>query len=254
MRRRRSHCDRERDGGTVVVIDSGDLSSVEKPALTGKALVTSVTNRFRTSVEDATVDDHIFSILKPANSDDLIREEDFVRDERLPYWADVWPSSLVLASKLLELEGRGQNALELGCGVGLSTLAATKAGFNVLSTDYYEDALDVTRANVFRNLGSFARTRLVDWRHLPDDLGEFELVFASDVLYEKEYAELLPIILGRVLTPGGLALIADPGRVAAPVFVESCARVGLVIREKETRPFEVGEIRQKIDIYTVARG
>jgi predicted nicotinamide N-methyase len=197
------------------------------------------------------VDAHTFSILKPANSDDLIREEDFVKDERLPYWADVWPSSLILAGKLLGLKGRGKTALELGCGVGLSTLAATTAGYDVLSTDYYEDALDVTRANVFRNLGKLARTRLVDWRHLPNDLGQFDLVFASDVLYEKEYAELLPVILDRLLVPSGLALIADPGRVAAPVFVEACVVHGLVVRQKETRPFEAGEIKQKIDIYEI---
>lgn len=230
----------------------GDLSALEKAAvLDGEALVVALTRRFRTSVEDATVDAHTFSILKPANSDDLIREEDFVKDERLPYWADVWPSSIILAGKLLELDGHGKSALELGCGVGLSTLAASSAGFDVLSTDYYEDALDVTRANVFRNLGTIARTRLVDWRHLPVDLGTFDLVFASDVLYEKEYAELLPVLLRGLLTPGGLALIADPGRVAAPVFVEACAAHGLVIRGKETRPFEAGEIRQKIDLYEI---
>jgi predicted nicotinamide N-methyase len=233
---------------------SGDLSALGKAAvLDGEALVGALTRRFRTSVEDATVDAHTFSILKPANSDDLIREEDFVRDERLPYWADLWPSSIILAGKLLELEGHGKTALELGCGVGLSTLAATSAGFDVLSTDYYEDALDVTRANVFRNLGTIARTRLVDWRHLPKDLGTFDLVFASDVLYEKEYAELLPVLLRGLLAPGGMALIADPGRVAAPVFVEACAAHGLVIRDKETRPFEAAEIRQKIDLYEIGR-
>jgi predicted nicotinamide N-methyase len=236
------------------VIDKGDLSNVDQSVLAGNALVTALNRRFRTSVEDATVDAHTFSILKPANSDDLIREEDFVKDERLPYWADVWPSSLILAGKLLELKGRGKTALELGCGVGLSTLAATKAGYDVLSTDYYEDALDVTRANVFRNLGKFARTRLVDWRHLPDDLGQFDFVFASDVLYEKEYAELLPVILDRVLAASGTALIADPGRVAAPIFVEACLQHRLVIRQKETRPFEVGEISQKIDLYEIGRG
>jgi predicted nicotinamide N-methyase len=235
------------------VIDKGDLSNLDHSVLAGDALVSALNRRFRTSVEDATVEAHTFSILKPANSDDLIREEDFVKDERLPYWADVWPSSLILAGKLLGLKGRGKTALELGCGVGLSTLAATTAGYDVLSTDYYEDALDVTRANVFRNLGKLARTRLVDWRHLPDDLGRFDLAFASDVLYEKEYAELLPVILDRVLVPGGIALIADPGRVAAPVFVEACAQHGLVIREKETRPFEVGEIKQKIDLYEIGR-
>ena len=232
---------------------SGDLSALGKSAvLDGEALVVALTSRFRTSVEDATVDARTFSILKPANSDDLIREEDFVKDERLPYWADVWPSSIILAGKLLELEGHGKTALELGCGVGLSTLAATSAGFDVLSTDYYEDALDVTRANVFRNLGTIARTRLVDWRHLPVDLGTFDLVFASDVLYEKEYAELLPVLLRGLLAPGGMALIADPGRVAAPVFVEACGIHGLVIREKETRPFAAGEIRQKIDLYNIS--
>ncbi len=235
------------------MIDNGDLSNIDRSLLAGDALVTALNRRFRTSVEDATVDAHTFSILKPANSDDLIREEDFVKDERLPYWADVWPSSLILAGKLLELKGRGKTALELGCGVGLSTLAATKAGYDVLSTDYYEDALDVTRANVFRNLGKQARTRLVDWRHLPDDLGRFDLVFASDVLYEKEYAELLPVILVRVLAPNGIALIADPGRVAAPIFIEACLQHGLVIRQKETRPFEAGEIKQKIDLYEVGR-
>ena len=78
-------------------------------------------------------------------------------------------------------------------------------------------------------------------------------MFASDVLYEKEYAELLPILLRRLLVPGGIALIADPGRVAAPIFVEGCASSGLDILEKETRPFEAGEIKQKIDIYEVAR-
>lgn len=176
-----------------------------------------------------------------------------MKDERLPYWADVWPSSILLAEKLLELIGRGKTALELGCGVGLSTLAATTAGFDVLSTDYYIDALDVTRANIFRNLGRSAKTRLVDWRHLPPDLGRFDLVFASDVLYENEYAALLPVILDGVIGPGGMALIADPGRVAAPIFVEACGANGLEIRRKETRPFEAGEIRQSINIYEIFR-
>jgi hypothetical protein len=56
-----------------------------------------------------------------------------------------------------------------------------------------------------------------------------------------------------LLAPTGIALIADPGRVAAPVFVEACADHGLAIRNKETRPFEAGEIKQKIDIYEIAR-
>src|SRR5258705_12446898 len=227
------------------MIDGGNPSDIGTriPVLDGGGLVGAPPRRFRTSVEDATVDEHTFSILKPANPDDLIKEEDFVKDERLPYWADLWPSSIILAGKLLELDGHGRSALELGCGVGLSTLAATSAGFDVLSTDYYEDALDVTRANAFRNLGKIARTRLVDWRHLPLDLGTFDLIFASDVLYEQEYAKLLPVLLRGLLSSDGIVLIADPGRVAAPVFVEACLGHGLVVRAEEPRPLEPGEIK-----------
>jgi predicted nicotinamide N-methyase len=86
------------------------------------------------------------------------------------------------------------------------------------------------------------------------DLGTFDLVFASDVLYENEYAKLLPVLLRGLLSSRGIALIADPGRVAAPVFVEACAEYGLSIRKKETRPFEAAEIKQKIDIYEIGSG
>jgi hypothetical protein len=50
----------------------------------------------------------------------------------------------------------------------------------------------------------------------------------------------------------GIALIADPGRVAALTFVEACEKSRLAILLKETRPFEAGEIKQRIDIYEVA--
>ena len=73
---------------------SGDLSALGKAAvLDGEALVVALTRRFRTSVEDATVDAHTFSILKPANSDDLIREEEF--EGRAAPMGDVWPSSII---------------------------------------------------------------------------------------------------------------------------------------------------------------
>lgn len=221
--------------------------------LAGDALVASLERRFRTVIVDVPVGDRTYSILKPANADDLIREEDFVKDERLPYWADIWPSSTILAARLCEMDRRSATALELGCGVGLCTIAARSVGFDVLSTDYYEDALEFTRANVFRNLGVEARAMHFDWRHQPSDLGRYDFVFASDVLYEREYAILLPQILDNTLGDQGWALIADPGRVGVPVFLEVCADRGLRVNKDETRPFASGEIRQRIDIYSIRR-
>lgn len=223
--------------------------------LEGAELVDALEQRFVTEVATVELPMRTFSILRPRNSDDLIREEDFVKDERLPYWADIWPSSTILASHLLSLgrvERMRGKGLELGCGVGLVTLAAMIAGYDMLASDYYTDALAFTRANAWRELGREPKTQMIDWRKFPRSARGFDLILASDVLYEKEYAELLPKIFKRALAPGGMVILADPGRIGVPEFMDECKYTGLEIRSKVTHAFAAGEIRQQIDLYEVA--
>ncbi len=225
--------------------------------MVGAELVDALETRFTTTTGDIAVGSDTISILRPRNSDDLIREEDFVKDERLPYWADIWPSSTILAAHLIALSGDGRDrtgrrGLELGCGVGLVTIASLIAGYDMTSTDYYTDALAFTRANAWRNTGRTPEARMMDWRSFPDDARNFDLILASDVLYEKEYARLLPGIFKRALAPGGMVIVADPGRIGVPEFKEECAVTGLVIRDKTTVAFEAEGIKQQIDLYEIA--
>lgn len=229
----------------------------ELSALGGEALGAALEARFDTETVHLIIGDTSLSILRPRNSDDLIREEDFVKDERLPYWADVWPSSIVLASHLVAIGQRSGprrpgRALELGCGVGLVTIGALIAAYHVHATDYYTDALAFTRVNAIRNTGREPSTEMIDWRAFPPSAQGFDLILASDVLYEKEYAKLLPGIFKLALAPGGMALLADPGRIGVPVFEEECAKAGLVIRAKTTSPWSAEGISQQIDIYEIA--
>ena len=115
----------------------------------------------------------------PRNADDLIDEEAFAEDERLPYWADVWPSARVLADRVVSLPVDGRRFLELGCGAGLVSVAAAMAGFDVTATDYYEEALRFTALNVLVNTGVLIDTRAADWRRFPHDNGRFDHVAAS---------------------------------------------------------------------------
>jgi predicted nicotinamide N-methyase len=194
-----------------------------------------------------------YDFLRPRSVDELICEEDFATDGRIPYWADCWPSSRVLAEHVAARSGGGRRLLELGCGIGLVSLAAAAAGFDVLATDYYADALQFTWANAQRHGFLGVDTRLVDWRNLPDDLGTFDVVAASDVLYERPQAALVAAALDRTLAPSGLGLVSDPGRPTAEAFVEQCRQRELVVQCASQVPTTDAGARLTISIYEVRR-
>jgi predicted nicotinamide N-methyase len=217
------------------------------------ALRSRLEREFDTIEEVFTIGGRELVILRPRNADDLITEADYVKDERLPYWADIWPSSMMLAERLLEEKGAGRSLIELGCGAGLCASAAAINGFDVLATDYYDDALLFTELNTHVNAGRAVRTRHVDWSAIPGDLGTFDVVLAADVMYEPRYPAMVADAIDRLMAGAGHALIADPGRIAFPEFITEMETRGLVIAGKDARDFRSGEIQQTITIYRIQR-
>ena len=173
------------------------------------------------------MDHATYRITHPVSADDLIDEDDFDRDERLPYWAELWPSAVALSRHLSGRDLAGTRAIELGCGVGLPTIVALARGATVVATDHYEAALAFTAHNASTNLNREPDMALLDWR-APDigDLGTFDLVFAADVLYERKNAAALADLVPRLLAPGGRAIFADPRRDEAPVFLKMIESLG----------------------------
>ncbi len=230
---------------------SSDLTRDAIETLHGEALDEALARRFLLADETVVIGASSFLLRKPANADHLISEADYVMDERLPYWADLWPSSRKLAETLLVEHGDGRTLLELGCGLGLPTVAAMHAGFRVTATDYYSDALHVTRANAGRNLGREPEVRLVNWRRWPDAFGPFDMVVAADVVYESEYATLVADCIAKALAPNGTALVADPGRVALPGFLLRLPELGLSIVDTTTSAYRDGKINQTIQVMRI---
>ena len=212
------------------------------------ALRADLERRFRTATRTVQIGGRDVELLSPANADDLIREDDFLRDERLPYWADLWPSAQILAEEVRTMRLRGQRVLELGCGLGVVAAAAAMAGAEVTATDYYDDALLFAALNVADATGKTIATRMVDWTSMPADLGKFDVVLASDVLYEHRYAPLVASAIAATLARGGEAIVADPGRIALKAFLEECAELGMVA-EGSRRTYEEGRIKQTITLY-----
>lgn len=178
--------------------------------------------------------DFAVDLLLPRSADELIDDSAFNTDERLPYWADLWPSARALTRWALGATLPAAPILELGSGVGLPSLALAWRGAAVVASDYYPEALEFARVNASRNSIPAPETLLLDWRHPPASLDVFPLILAADVLYERRNGKALAELVPRLTAPGGRVVIADPGRVHAADFFASMEARGWRIREVES--------------------
>ena len=139
-----------------------------------------------------------------------------------PYWSILWRSGVALARELDGVALRGLRVVELGCGLAIPSIAAARAGADVLATDACAEALTLVARNADAN-DVRVETATVEWAE-PGELvrrAPFDLVLATDVLYERASVAQLLSLLPR-LAPE--AWLADPERPAADAFLEQARR------------------------------
>ena len=148
-----------------------------------------------------------------------MNETEFKSEDRFPYWAELWPSSLGLGEHILENRQyfKNKKVLELGCGLGLAGIAARAAEADVLFTDYDPVALEFTRRNFKRNFGYLPEVQLMDWR-FPSLRETYDIIIGADILYERKMLTPLLTFYSQALKDNGWILIAEPGRRMAREF------------------------------------
>jgi predicted nicotinamide N-methyase len=164
-------------------------------------------------------------VRRPPDADALLNEEAFDRNEFLPYWASLWPSAIALARHVAARGLRGARTLELGCGLGLPSIAAARAGGRVTASDWSPAAVAATTENAVRN-GVALETLECSWAEPAPLLARapWDLVLASDVLYERRNGDLLLDLLPRLTGERGEVLLADPDRPPAQAFLARARR------------------------------
>jgi len=161
-------------------------------------------------------------VLQPSEAAELPDDGPVEWAPLMPYWAVLWRSGVALGRELASSRLAGLRVVELGCGLGVPSVVAARAGAEVLATDGSDEALELVERNAREN-GVEVATARVDWT-AADDLvarGPFDLVLAADVLYERASVALLLSLLPRL---GGEVWLADPGRPAAEAFLEQARR------------------------------
>lgn len=142
-------------------------------------------------------------------------EADFGPDERIPYWVELWPASLLLVKWLDRNRNRvqGRTCLDVGCGLGLSACVAADAGAWVIGLDYILDALHYARANTRENqLASVPLWVQMDWRCPGLKPNCLDLIWGADIFYEQRFAQPLIRLFEHALAPGGRVWLAEPER------------------------------------------
>jgi predicted nicotinamide N-methyase len=174
-----------------------------------------------------------------------------VKDERIPYWSELWPSSIAMAEYLEEnpFLVKDKQVLEIGCGLGLPGVVAGALGGKVILTDYLNEALDFATYNWKLNNPNPADTRLLDWRS-PVAIEPADVLLASDVAYESR--SFLPLVkaISQLVKKDGTIIIAEPNRKFAKEFFLSIKQAGYNVQE-EIREVIKDNIRNIISIYFI---
>ena len=149
-----------------------------------------------------------------------------VSREAFPRFGMVWSSSECLAHLLALREFGAQRVLELGCGMALATHVMNARGVNVTALDIHPMAGELLSENCALNESAPVPFVAASWSDEQVYLGLFDLIVASDVLYEPRHAVHLAPFLDRHLSESGEVMIVDPDRGQLSTFLLAMEQLG----------------------------
>jgi len=227
--------------------------------------------RYDVRFEPLTVGDITLELLQIADMEALIDRLTRKAGDgplKLPFWARIWPTSILLSYFLRRLEprtasGEAKTMLEIGAGVGICGLFAAAFGFEATITDIEPDALLFTRINIAKN-GLSANARAVRADFSADRLGRrFDYIIGSEVLYlEDLHQPLLTFFAAHLrLDPEAEIILARDYHRKADTFFRRAASdyhvAERTIGYKETTPGdqdgEKGRVERQLKIITRMR-
>mmetsp|Transcript_2941 Transcript_2941/g.3357 ORF Transcript_2941/g.3357 Transcript_2941/m.3357 type:complete len:268 (+) Transcript_2941:67-870(+) len=147
-------------------------------------------------------------------------------------WEYVWGSSLLLGGMLSLIDMKELQAIEIGGGQGLCSIAAAKSGAEVLMTDLVLDATKLAEKSAKKNgVEERISFKSLDWNKaetVPDEA--FDVVIGSDVLFYRGTVRPVAKCMFKTLRPGGVALLADPCRLNVDDFVDKVEELGMTTK------------------------
>jgi predicted nicotinamide N-methyase len=169
--------------------------------------------RYQT-IEVGDMDIHLCTLRDKQQFSDPEGEADImgISSATWPLFGVVWPSSIVLANHMLDYDIRNKRILEIGCGMALSSLLLNERMADITATDYHPEVNHFLDRNTDLNSGKNIAFEQVDWANDESDLGKFDLIIGSDLLYEDEHVLLLANFINNHANQHCDIILVDPDR------------------------------------------
>ena len=143
---------------------------------------------------------------------DGLAEQAGISSAQWSLFGQLWPAGRVLAAAMAGFDVAGKRILEIGCGLGLSSLVLQRRRADITASDHHPLVERFLRGNAQRNGLPMVVYRDLPWLIADRALGRFDLIIGSDVLYEARHVAQLAALLQRHAHDGAEIIIADPGR------------------------------------------
>lgn len=124
----------------------------------------------------------------------------------------LWPSSRVLANIMEDYKVDNIRILEVGCGIGLSSHILNHRQANITATDFNPEVQPFLLENARINGEKEIPFECANWKNSDDELGIFDLIIASDVLYEQFHLNDLANFFNTHCKKTSKIILVDPGR------------------------------------------
>lgn len=149
-----------------------------------------------------------------------------VSSAQWPLFGQLWPAGQHLAEVMHGFDVDGKRILELGCGIGLASLVLKRRGADVVASDMHPLAEPFLAYNAALNGLPMLHFRRVDWSSPVPTLGLFDLIIASDVMYEATQVAMLASAIATYASPAAEVVVTDPGRGQAARLTTALALQG----------------------------
>lgn len=129
-----------------------------------------------------------------------------------PLFGVLWASGEILARIMHTHEIKGKRILEVGCGIGLASLVLNKRLADITATDYHPEVENYLLVNTKLNETDAIPFMRTGWDDEETNLGLFDMIIGSDLLYESVHADSLSEFINQHAKPQCEILLIDPGR------------------------------------------